>query len=207
MRGDYVDRRLEALRQAIRGDRRLVGELEARAHAHAANPFETLRESLNLVPDQWRARKRLRDDMRLLGTFDPGETRKANMDIGAGCRFLDEAGHPCGRPITEGSRWCVDHADLWDAEDGLHAEGLWRGLYIADDGSPLSMTDSTPMSLGSMRRTAMESERRIRFRLESDGYDLDGVPREGLVDPALRDGLLSPACMVGDMLRWTRTPE
>lgn len=54
--------------------------------------------------------------------------RAANADVDDRCRFLAETGR-CGRPTTDGSRWCAAHADLW-TKDGAHATGLWRSPEV-----------------------------------------------------------------------------
>lgn len=92
------------------------------------------------------------------GPFDaerssPGSTRSAPpaADVDGRCRFLTETGR-CGRPTTDGSRWCAAHVDLW-ARGAAHAAGLWR-LPEVLYGDVMDFRPPMPVSADEMRQWA-----------------------------------------------------
>lgn len=86
--------------------------------------------------------------------------RAANADVDDRCRFLAETGH-CGRPTTDGSRWCAAHADLW-TKDGAHATGLWRSPEVLY-GDVVDFRPPMPVSADEMRQWAKSTADLLRL--------------------------------------------
>lgn len=86
--------------------------------------------------------------------------RAANADVDGSCRFLAGTGR-CGRPTTDGSRWCAAHADLW-AKDGAHAVGLWRFPEVLY-GDVVDFRPPMPVSADEMRQWAKSTADLLRL--------------------------------------------
>ena len=86
--------------------------------------------------------------------------RAANADVDGSCRFLAGTDR-CGRPTTDGSRWCAAHADLW-AKDGAHAAGLWRFPEVLY-GDVVDFRPPMPVSADEMRQWAKSTADLLRL--------------------------------------------
>lgn len=67
----------------------------------------------------------------------------------------------CGRPTTDGSRWCAAHADLW-TKDGAHAAGLWRSPEVLY-GDVVDFRPPMPVSADEMRQWAKSTADLLRL--------------------------------------------
>ena len=76
------------------------------------------------------------------------------------CRFLTETGR-CGRPTTDGSRWCAAHVDLW-ARGAAHAVGLWRFPEVLY-GDVVDFRPPMPVSADEMRQWAKSTADLLRL--------------------------------------------
>lgn len=85
--------------------------------------------------------------------------RAAGADVDGRCRFLAETGR-CGRPTTDGSRWCAAHVDLW-ARGAAHAAGLWRFPEVLGD--VVDFRPPTPVSADEMRQWAKSTADLLRL--------------------------------------------
>lgn len=76
------------------------------------------------------------------------------------CRFLAKTGR-CGRPTTDGSRWCAAHVDLW-ARGAAHAVGLWRFPEVLY-GDVVDFRPPMPVSADEMRQWAKSTADLLRL--------------------------------------------
>lgn len=67
----------------------------------------------------------------------------------------------CGRPTTDGSRWCAAHVDLW-ARGAAHAAGLWRSPEVLY-GDVVDFRPPMPVSADEMRQWAKSTADLLRL--------------------------------------------
>lgn len=147
------------------------GAARRRGRGYCANDWRACRSMTSGPSRRWRAggleanaesaaawrRRAVRCGKELAGL---DAERAANADVDGRRRFLAETGR-CGRPTTDGSRWCAAHVDLW-ARGAAHAVGLWRSPEVLY-GDVVDFRPPMPVSADEMRQWAKSTADLLRL--------------------------------------------